>query len=158
MKKKRRICIILSVVLCLIVGIVIFFVLNQDGKILNLDNGAVDWNGNQQLNNSSGSNGDSISIPGFDSLVFIAGEKHQKVNFYNPPENRGCLFLMSLYVDNILIWKSNGYVEPGKGYYDIELAEPLESGKYQSYLHIRCFEYDGVELNSAKVTFNLFVE
>ncbi len=151
MKNKKRIIIFSSIIGLLIIGITTFFILNKDGKLLDLDNGAVNWNGNQNTNNYYGSNSDSIAIPGYDSLILKSGQTKQQVNFHNPQSN-DCLFLMSLIIDGKEFWRS-GYVEPGKGYYTIELTEPLTDGEYEGYLYIRCFFSDGTELNSAKVDF-----
>lgn len=85
--------------------------------------------------------------------MFIANQTEQPVNFYNPQEN-SCLFQMSLYVDDNLLWES-GYVQPGDGYYTITLNKSLESGEYSGSLLINCFLVDGTELNSAKVEFTL---
>ncbi len=154
MKKKKRI-IISSVILLLIIGISTFLILNKDGKLLDLDNGAVNWIGKQNTNNYYGNNSKGITIPGYDSLYLVAGEKQQKVNFYNPKEN-DCLFLLSLVVDDIAVWKS-GYIEPGKGYYNIELTETFPAGEYSGYLYFQCYFSDGTELNSARVDFKKII-
>ena len=96
------------------------------------------------------------TIAGFDELSFVADQKQQYVNFHNPEVN-DCLFLMTLYVDGEPYWQS-GYVEPGKGYYTIELSDPLPVGIYKGELRIQCFKANGTELNSAKVTFELTVQ
>ena len=152
--KKRKLCIIM---ILLLMGITIFFFLGRSGKkdLLPTDNNAEDWNGDQKL--PSGANADSktIKVPGVSSLVFAADQKGQKVNFYNPKEN-DCLFRMTLYIEDKEYWQS-GYVNPGKGYYDITLDDTLQSGDYNSALLIECYKEEGTALNSAKVEFNLKV-
>lgn len=64
---------------------------------------------------------------------------------------------MSLYVDDKCYWES-GYVEPGKGYYDISLSESIPTGNHNAYLQVQCVKQDGTALNSANVEFNLSVE
>ena len=90
-------------------------------------------------------------------MVFIADQTTQKVNFYNPEIN-DCLFLMSLYVDEELLWQS-GYVKPGDGYYEIELSRALPEGENfkNGCLRIQCYKLDGTTLNSARVSFKLMI-
>ncbi len=151
-KKKRIVIYSIIAILIIVIGILLFLLLKDGGNInwLNPDNDATNWNGNQQIN-YGGNNAPAIAIPGYDSLELTSGETLQKVNFHNPKEN-DCLFLMSLVVDGKELWHS-GYIEPGKGYYQIELSEPLAAGDYNGYLLIRCFFSDGTVLNSAKIDF-----
>lgn len=154
MKKKRTALIVLFLLL-LLVGICIYFKSTSDTLPLPADDNASEWNGNQDLNKPA-TDSPKIGIPGITSLVFNADTTEQKVNFYNPAEN-DCMFLMSLFVDDKCYWES-GYVEPGKGYYDISLSEVIPSGNYNAYLKVQCFKQDGTALNSANVEFNLSVE
>lgn len=64
---------------------------------------------------------------------------------------------MTLFVDDKQYWQSPGVIEPGKGYYEIELDELLESGDYDGALLTECFKDDGTVLNSAKVKFDVTV-
>lgn len=153
--KKRNIFVI--VLILLLVGITIVFFFGRSGKkdLLPTDNNAEEWNGDQKLLSGTKSDSKTIKVPGVSSLVFIADQKGQKVNFYNPKEN-DCLFRMTLYIEDKEYWQS-GYVNPGKGYYDITLDDTLQSGDYNSALFIECFKEEGTALNSAKVEFNLKV-
>lgn len=157
---KKKYIIIISAIVCVLLllsGFLIFRSCDKDEPntpSLPQDSNAVDWNGQQQLPGASGAG--KICIPGFDSLVFLAGQTKQKVNFYNPAVNKDRLFLMTLYIDNSVYWKS-GYCPSGSGYYDIELSEPLPEGEYSGYLKIQVFKPDGKEVNGAKVAFNLLV-
>ena len=153
--KKKRIILIILLLLLLLIGICIYFKSTPDTPSLPFDTNATDWNGKQDLNKPV-TDIPKIAIPGITSLVFNADSTDQKVNFYNPSEN-DCLFLMSLYVDDTCYWES-GYIEPGKGYYDISLSEAIPSGNYNAYLKVQCFKEDGTALNSANVDFNLSVE
>lgn len=157
MKKKKFLPIIVSLLL-LLLGFVIFFYLGCSDKeklLLLSDENAEEWNGNQNLPNGEKSETKTIKIPGFDSLAFTAGQKGQKVNLYNPKENT-CLFRMTLFVEDVQYWQS-GYVEPGKGFYDITLDKVLESGDYDAYLFIECYKEEGTALNNAKVEFQMKV-
>ena len=153
--KKRKICIV--VVLLLLCGFIIFFLFGRSNNksLLPIDKNTEDWNGNQKLPTGEKEEIKTIKVPGISSLVFIANQKEQKVNFYNPKEN-DCLFHMTLYVNDERYWQS-GYVDPGKGYYNITLENVLESGDYSGALLIECFMDDGTALNNARVEFNLKV-
>ena len=159
MQKKRR-YIVFGVIISLIACLTLLLVQCQreaatdvPNRLLEVDEGAVQWEGekNRPSNQAPG----MIAIPGFDELTFVADQKQQYVNFYNPEVN-DCLFLMTLYVNGEPYWQS-GYVEPGKGYYTIELSATIPAGEYSGELKIECFKTNGQELNSARVTFDLYV-
>lgn len=159
MKKKSKYMILL--LLLLLVGVLIVPILCDDGSIPNPlsflipDQDAEEWNGEQELP-QAGKN-EEIFVPGFNSLVCYANQTTQKVNFYNPAEN-SCLMRMTLYADGKKIWSNNGYLEPGKGYYEIDFSEPLLSGTYDGTLLVECFLADGTACNSVKVEFTMNVE
>lgn len=159
MKLNRR-YLLLGVIILLICGLLLLLRCCNDGTESNkpcieleADNNAVEWEGNK--NTSEPQKNGFIAIPGFEALQFKANQTSQEVNFHNPEKNN-CLFLMTLFVENEEYWQS-GYVEPGKGYYNIELSKLLSAGEYNAELRIQCFRKIGVELNSAKVTFDLTV-
>ena len=156
--KRKKSFFIICLLLLLLVGFTIFFLFGRsDGKILlPVDENAEDWNGDQRLPNGEKQDTATIKIPGFDSLTFTANQKNQKVNFKNPEEN-SCLFRMTLFIDNQQYWQSAGGVEPGKGYYEIELVDVLQPENYDGCLLVECFKEDGTVLNSAKVKFNVKV-
>lgn len=155
---KRKHILILLLLLLLIGSAAIFLYYHQqpDNKPDNLitDESADNWQGDQELYKPQ-SDVPMITIPGITSLVFAPDTVNQKVNFYNPEEN-DCLFRMTLNVDGKEYWQS-GYCAPGKGYYDIELTEPIEAGTYSAYLLVECFKEDGTRLNGANVEFDLQV-
>lgn len=122
---------------------------------LTSDQDAEEWNGNQELP-QSGRN-EEVIVPGFDSLVCYADQTKQKVNFYNPEEN-SCLMRMTLYANQQKIWSNDGYLEPGKGYYEIDLSESLSSGTYDGTLLVECYLADGTKCNAVKVEFKLHME
>ncbi len=148
------------IIILLLVNLFLIFIPTNNGNgraNLSVDDKTDRWNGEQELPKSSFEETPAIAIPGFNELVFIADQTTQKVNFYNPEIN-DCLFLMSLYVDEELLWQS-GYVKPGDGYYKIELSRALPEGEIfkNGCLRIQCYKMDGTELNSAKINFNLLV-
>ena len=153
--KKKKIALISLLLLLLLIGICIYFKPTPDTPLLPADSNASEWTGKQDLNKPP-TDFPKIAVPGITSLVFNADTLNQKVNFYNPEEN-DCLFLMHLFVNDKCYWES-GYIEPGKGYYDITLSEAIPVGEYNAYLEVQCFKQDGTTLNSANVEFNLSVE
>lgn len=155
-KKRLYISLIVSLSL-LLFGAVLYIVCSPtiDKTFLPTDKNAVEYEGDRPSHRlQTGQKG--IAIPGFDTLVFLANQVNQKVNFFNPVGN-DCLFLMTLYVNDAPLWQS-GYCAAGTGYYNIELTEPLEPGEYSAHLKIQCFRNDGTELNGAKVEFGLTVQ
>lgn len=158
MKKfRKKYLLFLLLLLLLIAGGILYFCGNKpDLPFLPTDENADTWDGEQDLNHRK-QDIDTIAIPGIESLVFVANQQEQKVNFYNPAENEDTLFQLTLYVNDKEYWKS-GNIEPGKGYYNITLEEPLKEGEYQAYLEYKCCTLQGVPLNGAKVDFKLYVE
>lgn len=155
-KHKKRIIVIVAFSLILVVASVLYVHFSDTNTPwLDTDSGAVKWEGEQKLQHKTSAN-NNIAIPGFESLVFTSGQSTQKVNFYNPEEN-SCLFQLELYADDSLLWKS-GYIEPGKGYYTIELIEPLAAGTYAGRLHYGCYLADGTSLNSANISLQVYVQ
>ena len=142
MKKESKIIIIL---LFLLVCVLIFPVICGDSDIPNPlsflipDQTAEKWNGDQELP-QSGKN-EEVLIPGFESLVCYADQHSQKVNLYNPAENN-YLLKMTMFADGDELWQS-GYIEPGKGFYNVEFNKTLEVGKYNGILLVECFLNDG---------------
>lgn len=156
MKKKLKFIILLLLLIC----VFIFPALCGDGELSNPlsflkpDESADEWNGEQELPQAGTT--ETVLVPGFDNLVCYADQTSQKVNFYNPQEN-SCLMRMTLYADKQELWKS-GYIEPGRGYYNIELKKPLTAGRYNGILLVECFLNDGTECNAVKVEFIIDVE
>lgn len=157
MKRKKRFLIICVTMLLLLIGAFIFYFGRggDDNKtLLPIDELAETWKGKQDLLSTGETR--EIILDGFKTLVFRANTKNQKVNFQNNEENN-CLIKMTLYSDDVKIWES-GYVEPGKGYYNIELLEKLNSGEHVGKLQYQCCKDDGTQLNGAVVNFTLIVK
>lgn len=145
----------LLLIVILLTAILLTLYTDEPAQPLPTDANAVDWEGRQILQQAFNSGG-GIAIPGFNSLTFAADQTTQKVNFYNPEIN-DCLFKMSLIVNDSTLWKS-GNISPGKGYYSIELSDPLQSGEYSACLKVDCFTINGEPLNGAVVEFQLTVQ
>lgn len=126
----------------------------------------------------------NISIPGYESLDFMAGKKKQSVNFYNPEENT-CYFRISLVLEQgngaetgnasgeapgneqgaagsaeseTVLWTSE-LIEPGEQVKSIELVQALESGEYPALLKYECFSLkDQTPLNGSNIALTLRVQ
>ena len=148
--------ILLTVCAVLVIGLISKCGNNKSSELINQEDNAVTWNGEQDISRPMINDKPAIAIPGINELTFVANQKKQKVNFYNPEVNT-CYFQMNLFVDDECLWKS-GNVAPGNGYYEIELDKSLPVGNKQGYLLIKCFKQNGAELNSARVKFNVIIE
>ncbi len=105
---------------------------------------------------SSGS-GESIDIPGYESLTLQAGSKSQSVYLQNPEKN-AAYFVMTLTLENgETLWKGKE-LYPGEAFTDIKLNKPLKAGSYAAILHYDCFSVsDNEPLNGAEVQLTLTV-
>ncbi|MDO5785821.1 MAG: hypothetical protein Q4P20_12240 [Eubacteriales bacterium] len=156
-RKKKSILLILLLLLAVGGGIV-WWCLPPDVPVTfpNFDPNATEWQGDQELDKER-VDSDSIRLPCMEKLVFMAGETEQRVNLYNPEENT-CYMIISLELENETLWES-GLVEPGKGFYTIELNRALDVGKYNANIRYQCFSQNDLsELNGAEVAFNLTVQ
>ena len=102
-------------------------------------------------------NGESIDIPGYESLTLQAGSTFQKVYLFNPEKN-AAYFVMTLTLENgDTIWKGKA-LYPGEAFTDIILNKSLEAGDYAATLHYDCFSVSNKEpLNGADIELNLTV-
>lgn len=99
-----------------------------------------------------GETSDTITIPGIDGLNLKSGQLKQKVDFFNPSENK-CYFQISLYLsDGTLIWKSD-YIAPSERISEINLYKELQRGLYKNCrLVYNCFSLkDKSQLNGGEV-------
>lgn len=156
-KPKDKKLIIIIVLLLLLCGafIFIFFQRTATRDRLTPDSDAADYDGDHQtLQLANGQAG--IAVPGQPDTLVFSTQTNQAINIYNPEANN-CLFLPSLYVNDVKVWQG-GYLAPGKAYYTIELNKPLKPGDYSAHILYNCFREDGTALNNAKVKFNLIVK
>ena len=112
-----------------------------------------------QPENSGASEGQQgIKIPGYESIVFPAGETDVQLTLMNPAGNN-CNFVYELYIgeDDTPVYTS-GLIEPGKEISEITLAKGLESGEYTLYMRVKAFSREEeLPLNGALVTVPLTV-
>ena len=121
-----------------------------------LDEGAVDWEGVQPRDTGGTSAG--IAIPGYKSITIDANQTDVKVNFQNP-EGNPCYFVISLVLDDSTVLYQSKMIEPGKGLYDITLAEPLSGGEYGATVKYETFSLDDLTpMNGAEVKIALIAE
>jgi hypothetical protein len=157
MKFKKRI-IIISIIFLFIIIISFIFLHGSYNTINRQESNGVRWNGKQDIATyGSYSDISSIALPGFSSLRFVADQKTQEVNLYNPDVNT-CIMEMRLELsDGTLLWHS-GNIHPGYGFYEIKLLKTLGNGVYNNCRFvIKCFDEQGVELNGGVIQFTLYV-
>lgn len=120
---------------------------------VNKSNGVgVIWNGKQNID--SAATAEYVAIPGITDLTLVSNKKEQKVNLYNPEQNN-CLMSFCIVVNDETIWQG-GKLNPGFGYYDIELLKTLSKGDYIGELITRCYSIENeTELNGSKMKINI---
>ena len=159
---SRKTDIAIAVVIVIVMWLLFWFVcLWPDSKDIIEDsqstasNGVV-WHGEQQTIRTFKEQ-DYIQIKGFHDMYFVADQREQKVNFYNPASN-DCVMDMSIYVNGELIWHEDN-IAPGYGLYNITLINPLASGIYLDCRYVvQCRQLDGQSLNGIDIGFILHVE
>ncbi len=112
----------------------------------------------EQSYDTSVTQSDKISIPGFETWTIDAGETKVSTNFYNPQQN-GCYFVISVIIDETgeTIYESK-YLKPGQQLYEVELLHALEAGSYRATLHYSTYSVtDLTPMNGADVPFELVV-
>lgn len=156
--KNKRMFVFSLVVLLFIGGYVLINWedwIDQDKPQIELDKNAEDWDGNRNL----GVESDTISIPGYETVILKAGTRQQNVNFHNPEVNTA-YFKISLWLpDGTNIWQSN-LIEPSKGVYNITLNQTLSVGEYENaILKYECFAMndDLTPLNGSDIKLTLQV-
>ena len=147
---KNKIATIFTIIFVIIFVLIGYWHFNKP-----VDSNGVKWNGKQKIKVEKEVN--YISIPGFNQLLFKSHTKTQKVNMYNPSEN-SCTMSMAMYLsDDTELWAADN-IQPGNGFYEIELNTELDSGTYDGcILNIRCYDKNGTELNGGKMSFTLSV-
>ncbi len=95
-------------------------------------------------------------IPGFTELTFKSGTVHQSVNFYNPETNSAKATLTLKLSDGTVLWEEEN-VNPGYGFYDIEIKKTLSKGFYDASLTYSFFSDTGEKYNGGIVPFELIV-
>ena len=123
---------------------------------LDLEEGAVDWEGVQSRDTGGVTTG--IAIPGYKSITIDADTTKAEVNFVNP-EGNPCYFIISLLLDDGTVLYQSKMVEPGKGLYEITLSRPLEPGEYGATVKYETLSLTDLSpLNGAEVKISLIAE
>ncbi|GET15460.1 tRNA (uracil-5-)-methyltransferase [Ligilactobacillus agilis] len=153
--KKKKLLLLLLLLLILFGGIYIGLNWNNwfgDRPTVNID-------ANAQNQKHKKKNNGTLAIPGYESMTMKAGTKAQKVNLYNPKENK-CYFRLSIYLpDGTKVWQSQ-MIKPGKAIYNLNLNQTLKAGTYKNCtLRYECFALSKklVPLNGSQINFTLNV-
>lgn len=158
--KNILIIVLISLVMITAGAAVGFLVSNQ----MNKGNPNREYDSNAQdikqddTDSSSEEYAENLAIPCWDTMVMVANQTEQEVNFYNPEKNKGCDFQLTLTLDaGTELWKSH-LIPNGKAVYEIELNQTLEAGTYKAKIKYDCFTSDGKSLNGSVMNFNLIME
>lgn len=103
-------------------------------------------------------NKNSISVPGYAWINFVADQEEQVTPLRNPIQN-DCYFKITMVLeDGTEIWKSD-YMEPGEKAEHIKLLQTLPEGTYQNVtLKYDCFSLNNKSaLNNARIKLKLVV-
>ena len=101
--------------------------------------------------------GESIDIPGYESLTLQAGSKSQRVYLFNP-ESNSAYFVMTLTLETGETLWTGKPLYPGEAFTGIMLNKPLNAGDYSAILRYDCFSVsDNEPLNGAEVQLTLTV-
>lgn len=105
-------------------------------------------------------NKNTISVPGFGQIDFVAGQKHQNTKLHNPEQNN-CYFRITIVLeDGTVVWKS-GLMKPGEKAERITLLKALPEGVYNNtVVKYDCFTMtkDRTPLNNAVIKLKLVVK
>lgn len=155
-------------ILLLLVALILFAVIigpgllkgkgepNPTTNLPDLEQGAVDWTGQQPQDTGGVTAG--IAIPGYKSITVAANQADVKVNFNNPKTNP-CYFVISLVLDDGTVLYQSKMVEPGKGIYDITLSQALSPGEYGAAVKYETYSLtDLTPMNGAEVQIALIAK
>lgn len=105
---------------------------NEDTKNTVDDLLGLDPNATTEQEKESTEDSPSITIPGFENLVFQSNSLTQDVSFENPEQNN-VYFIISLSIDDESVYESQ-LIEPGKGIYSIDLPASYAAGEHTGKL------------------------
>ncbi|MCD7865415.1 MAG: hypothetical protein LUG54_05255 [Clostridiales bacterium] len=157
--RKKVIAILIVVIIIIVVVLLIWKALPGENDA-GTGNGAgevVAWDVDIDTEDTAGATG-SIQIPGYESMIFTAGETVQTVDIGNPADN-SCYFVITIRLaDGTELFQSD-YLEPGQGFETIELTQVLEVGEYTAVIQYECYSMeDESALNGASSEFQLIVK
>lgn len=157
MKNNRLVMVLIGMicVLLIVIAAELYFLPDVQNDVQPVSDG-IRWSGNQPLETARQSS--YIAIPGFYEMTFVADQKTQKVNIYNPESNQCFMYDKIILDDGSVLWESEA-LYPGFGFYEIELDDTIGHGVYNARLVIRCFTVaDGTEVNGSTIDFKLYVK
>lgn len=134
-QKKWSILLFLSLILIIVCICVYSNIHKQLSSKLTIENKIEQVESSQNYDYTEQQSGNIVSILCYDTLTFMANQKMQKVNLYNPKSNK-CSFIVTLIVDQDTLFKSE-MIAPNSGIYEIELSKELTAGQYSG-----CFIYE----------------
>ncbi len=172
--KRETMNVILIVLLLVIVGLVVLL-LGKDswfgektpeaptssptGGTLDVDDGAVDWNGQQLPDTTPSAPSAGIKIPGYPSITLPKNQETVNVALINP-EGNPCYFTFELVLKDTgeSLYKSK-LVPPGKAITQITMSKALSAGEYDATIKITTTSLeDGSAMNGANVETVLIVK
>lgn len=161
MKRMYLIVIIVLLLLLVAIGVCLYMSHKPDTPIAEVrgvlleDPAAVNIGGGKSEQKGDDA---SISIPGFDKLTIMSGEKTVGCEIFNPVGNP-CYFVAVVSLEDGTELYRSGLIAPGKAIYKMTLPEPLFAGTYNATLTYHCYSLDSTrsELNGAVTHFILEV-
>lgn len=128
----------------------------EENALLDLEEGAVDWEGAKPRDTGGVRAG--IAIPGYKSITIDAGKTDVKVNLQNPDGNP-CYFIISLVLDDGTELYKSKMIEPGKGLYEITISKALDVGEYPAIVKYETYSLGELNpLNGAEVKIMLIAQ
>lgn len=140
-----------------VAAVVLFQTSPELPAALGLDPNAADYSINDGYN-QGGSAGDSIEIPGYQSIPLAADSTQVTVDFRNPGQNR-CYFVITLALeDGTQLYRSQ-LIPPGKGVQSITLNQPLPAGEHAASVRYEAYTMDDqTPLNGADIKVKLLAK
>lgn len=137
-QRNNRILIVIIVFLLVVIAVLALIIANMRGKLLAQSSGGAQPEQAKPAEKLT----DSIDIPGYSQIYFVADSLEQDDTISNPPQNF-CLMRISLCLeDGTLLWTSEP-VKPGEKSTPIVLNKALEKGDYaNAKLIYRCYRMD----------------
>ena len=126
---------------------------------LDIDPGAVDWDGQKLPDKTDDAPAAGIKIPGYPSITLPKDQKTVNVALLNP-EGNPCYFTFEIVLKDTgeSIYKSK-LVPPGKAITEITMSRALTAGEYDATIKITTTSVaDGSAMNGANVETVLIVK
>jgi len=155
---SRKTKLILTAAILAAAGIAVFLILKnqRNGQTGRTGTEVVDWETGIE---DSGTTGESIEVPGYNTIYMKAGQKTLQMSIGNPKEN-SCYFRVHILLEDGTELFVSEILPPGKGMTEEECAEALAAGTYSASARFECFaDAEGTQaLNGADSAFTLIVQ